>query len=115
MVWALIWGIIEADENLKCQGYSRFLYLKMLQGQLPTIWEPGLLFMQDNASMHTETVAKKWLNSEANPLLEWPATSPDLNPIKHAWNRLKETIFNINPALAVYADQITVAGTNIYF
>lgn len=45
MVWALIGGIIEADENSKRQGYSRFSYLKMLQEQVPTIWELGLLFM----------------------------------------------------------------------
>ncbi|CEL11785.1 hypothetical protein ASPCAL14881 [Aspergillus calidoustus] len=109
MVWASIWGgnrsdivIMEADENSKRQGYSRFSYLKMLQEQLPTIWEPGLLFMQDNASIHTATVVKKWLNSEAIPLLEWPAISPDLNPIEHAWNRLKETISDIDLALAMY-------------
>jgi hypothetical protein len=35
-------------------------------------------------------------------ILEWPAISLDLNPIKHAWNQLKEIIFNINLALVTY-------------
>jgi transposase len=30
-------------------------------------------------------------------VLEWPPYSPDLNPIEHAWSRLKETIYQIDP------------------
>jgi transposase len=32
--------------------------------------------------------------------MEWPPYSPDLNPIEHAWARLKDTIYKLDPDLA---------------
>jgi hypothetical protein len=37
------------------------------------------------------------LEEMAIEVLEWPPYSPDLNPIEHAWSRLKETIYQIDP------------------
>jgi transposase len=30
----------------------------------------------------------------------WPPYSPDLNPIEHAWLKLKELIYKLDPELA---------------
>jgi len=46
------------DETLKKQGYSAASYLKVLKDQLTTIWTPGMVFMQDNAPIHTAKVVK---------------------------------------------------------
>ena len=34
-------------------GYSASNYVEVLKENISTIYEPGLLFMQDNASIHT--------------------------------------------------------------
>jgi hypothetical protein len=42
--------------------------------------------------VHTAIVVKEWLQEIAIKSINWPPSSPDLNPIEHAWMRLKETI-----------------------
>jgi hypothetical protein len=41
------------------------------------------LFQHDNAPVHEERSNQKWFVEIVVELLDWPAQSPDLNPIKH--------------------------------
>ncbi|GFU63858.1 transposable element Tc3 transposase [Trichonephila clavipes] len=41
------------------------------------------LFMDDNAPCHHTVAAKQLLESEDIERMDWPARSPDLNPIEH--------------------------------
>lgn len=41
------------DEESRARGYTAASYLGVLEDQILTIWEPGLVFMQDNARVHT--------------------------------------------------------------
>ena len=38
-------------------------------------------FQQDNDPKHTSRIAKKFLDETFPEVLDWPANSPDLNPI----------------------------------
>jgi transposase len=49
--------------------------------------------MQDGASIHTACIIKNWLQEKSIEILNWPPYSPDLNPIEHAWKRLKEQVW----------------------
>ncbi|CAJ0938384.1 unnamed protein product [Ranitomeya imitator] len=52
---------------------------------------PGFLLMQDNARPHVAGVCQ-FLQDEGIEAVDWPARSPDLNPIEHIWDIMSRTI-----------------------
>ncbi|GFV94589.1 DDE_3 domain-containing protein [Trichonephila clavipes] len=50
------------------------------------------LFMDDNALPHRANIVDECLRSEDITRMDWPAYSPNLNPIEHVWDMLGRRI-----------------------
>jgi transposase len=49
--------------------------------------------MHDNWAVHNATVVREFLEGQAFETIEWPAHSPDLNPIENIWGLLKDRVW----------------------
>ena len=52
-----------------------------------------LVLMDDNSRPHRTHLVNEFLHDNNIARLEWPVCSPDMNPIGHAWDTLKRTVF----------------------
>ena len=50
------------------------------------------VIMDDNARLHRARVVEDYLQQETIVRMDWPACSPDLNPIEHVCNMLEGAI-----------------------
>jgi len=90
MVWACFWGLersnlyaLERDFEAKKHGYSAKSYLNILDDNLLSVYQLGLIFMQDNAPIHTAKAVTLWFREHGINVMEWPPYSLDMNPIEH--------------------------------
>jgi len=66
-------------------------------------YNPEVNFIHDNARPHVAGLCMDTLRTKNVNFLDWPAFSPDMNPIEHLWNNLDRRVRNKNPPPATHA------------
>ena len=79
--WA--WPLSSVKGTLNASAYQEMLDNSMP----PTLWaqfgDGPFLFQHDCAPVHKARSIKTWLRESGVDELDWPALSPDLNPIEY--------------------------------
>ena len=76
--------------------YKEKLKKHMVPNFRNVINQPAI-FMQDNVPCQTARSVKTFLFEEDVFVMEWPAQSPDMNPIENVWKLLNERTKEKNP------------------
>ena len=98
MVWAGIGPHGFRTKLIKCEGhitakkYAELLHNNNIIDNIKAVFGQNFIWMQDNAPSHTGHDAIMYLHQNIPGMLNWPARSPDLNPIEQLWSYIKRKI-----------------------
>ena len=71
------------------------LYIEILEFSLPEmnkIMKNSVILLFDNDPKHRSLKALEFCKEDNIKIIDWPSNSPDLNPIKNIWAKIKNTL-----------------------
>lgn len=100
----MMWGGISfygtTSQAVMIGTQNSFDYTKILENNLLPFCDAhmpvGYIFQHDNASIHASKETSKWLKDSGLKVMDWPACSPDLNPIENVWGYMARKLYTNN-------------------
>ncbi len=77
--------------------YQEVLEHFMLPAADQLYGDADFIFQQDLAPAHSAKATSTWFKGHGIPVLNWPANSPDLNPIENLWGIVKRKMRYARP------------------
>src|SRR6267154_1698059 len=93
MGWKGVGRLAEVEGKMNADQYVSILEDNLL----PSLEESGfsakdVIFQQNNDPKHTSKKATKWFEDNDINVLDWAQQSPDINPIEHLWQHIKQQL-----------------------
>lgn len=101
----MVWGAISLrgattlcpiNGYINSESYAKIL-ASFLINQMNVLYPDGFIFQQDNASPHTSFESAVFFAENNIDVMNWPANSPDLNPIENCWFVIKQKVEALGP------------------
>lgn len=84
-------------ENLTGEIYVEILETKLSEVKKMFWTTSSWNWQHDNDPKHTSKLAKSWFDSHRINVLDWPSSSPDLNPMENVWSWVKNQVNMLKP------------------
>ncbi|KFM71338.1 Transposable element Tcb1 transposase, partial [Stegodyphus mimosarum] len=102
----LVWGGIilgsRTDLHVQIGTMTSQIYRDVILEQHVRLFRGAIgaqfVFMDDNARPHRANIVSECLQSEDITRIDWPAFSPDFNPVEHMWDILGRRVAARQPS-----------------
>ncbi len=96
-MWCWCWSTVFSEVHSQRSHLPGNFRALVLPSADKLYGDADFIFQQDLAPAHTAKGTKSWFNDHGVTVLDWPANSPDLNPIENLWGIVKRKMRDTRP------------------